>query len=184
MSVEFKLDDTQFNRRIAELAVVSSKGLQGAVKEAATRFTKSVVRNTPPMIAKTSPAQIKREWIARREKYFTKERRSKGKWLSKAEIKRLLAAKKKKLGREAAGWGRAVAELKTSVPAWVKRHPSGEGSILIRKGSDKYSITISNRVPYGQTLLQQRAEYSLAEVQRGLEGTIRVLKRKMIRQMK
>ena len=35
----------------------------------------------------------------------------------------VLQAKKKQLGREAAGWNAAARELKTSVPAWVKRLP-------------------------------------------------------------
>lgn len=177
-----KFDDAQLNRRIAEWAVVSRKGVREAVREAATRFTKAAIRNTPPMESKTSPAKARRAWVERLEANYEK-RFYKGKWRSKAEMKRILAAKKKQLGREAAGWLPAARELGAAAPAWVKRH-RGEGRILVRRSDDSYSVTLANAVPYGQSLLKLRAQFALGGVRRGLEGNIRAMKRKILRSLK
>lgn len=183
MNADVKVNDAEINRKIAQWAILCNKDMAQATRDVATRFTKAAVRNTPPMIAKSSPAQVKRAWLDRLEANYEK-RYYKGKWLSKAEMRQVIKAKTKQLGRMAAGWNAAARELKASVPAWVKRHSAGEGGMSVQKGADSYSITVSNRVPYGTPLLRRRAEYALASVKRGLDGSLRALKRKLIRSMR
>ena len=177
------MDDVEINRKIAEWAVLCRKDMGQATRDVATRFVKAAVKNTPPMIAKTSPSVTRNNWIAKIEANYEK-RFYKGKWLSKAEMKQVIKGKLKQLGRMAAGWNAAVRELGTSVPAWVRRHSTGEGRITIRQTENTYTLTVTNSVPYGQPLLQRRAEYALAGVKRGLNGSMRAIKRKILRSMR
>ena len=42
-------------------------------------------------------------------------------------------------------------------------------------------ITVTNSVPYGEELLRIRSNYVLQTVNRGMDGTLRAMKRKLIR---
>lgn len=184
MSANVTINDAELQRKIGQLAILSGKGIDDAVRQVASRFVKAAVRNTPPMILRISPGQAKREWTARVTANYTKMPVVNGKRLSPSEMKRVLAQKKKQLGREAAGWNAAAAQLKTKVPAWVKRH-SGEGSCIIRQGRHgKVEISISNSVPYGQDILRIRSRFVLQSVKQVLDGTLRALKRKLIRSVR
>lgn len=184
MSAGVTINDVEINRKIAEWAVVCNKDMEQATRDVATRFVKAAVRNTPPMMTKTSPAQAKRDWTARVEANYAKKPFVLGKWLSKPEMRRVLQAKKKQLGREAAGWNAAARELKTSVPAWVKRHSAGEGHITICKDGESCTITVANSVPYSQDFLRRRAEFALNMVKHGLNASLRVLKKRILRSMR
>lgn len=181
--MQVNIKDEELDRKIAAWAVVSGKGLEGAVREIAGRFVKAAIRNTPPMIARSSPAQAKREWTARVVANYEKKPYVRGQWLSKAEMRRELAAKKRQLGREAAGWNQAAAELNIKPPAWVKRH-SGEGACRIVAQGSSYSISVRNSVPYGQDLLQHRANFTLGTVKAGLNGSLRAMKQKLLRSIR
>ena len=184
MSVHVTIQDAEIQRKIGKLAILTQKGIDDAVRQVAGRFVKAAVRNTPPMILRISPGQAKREWTARVEANYAKMPVVRGKRLTPAEMKQELNKKKKQLGREAAGWNAAAEQLNTKLPAWVKRH-SGEGSCIIRKGRSEFvSITITNSVPYGQDILRIRSRFVLQSVNQGLDGTLRALKRKLIRSVK
>lgn len=184
MSTHVTINDAELQRKIGKLAILSGKGMEDAVRQVASRFVKSAVHNTPPMILRISPGQAKREWTARVTANYTKMPVVNGQRLTPAEMKRILAQKKKQLGREAAGWNAAAEQLKTKLPAWVKRH-SGEGSCIIRQSSNgKTTIIITNSVPYGQDILRIRSRFVLQTVKQGLDGTLRALKNKLIRSVK
>lgn len=180
MSVHVNIQDAGFQRKIAQLAILSQKGIDDATRQVASRFVNSAVRNTPPMILRKSPAQAKREWTAR----VTASHRIpvvRGKHLKPAEMKRELNKKKKQLGREAAGWKSAAEQLKSKLPAWVERH-SGEGSCTIKKSSGgRTVITMTNSVPYGEKILSIRSIFVLKKVNAGLAGTLRAIKRNLIK---
>ena len=55
---------------------------------------------------------------------------------------------KKDVGTLSAGWVAAAAQLGVSIPAWVKRHGSSRGDILITHTPDVFRIAISNAVPF------------------------------------
>ena len=184
MSVNVTIQDAELQRKIGKLAILSGKGMEDAVRQVASRFVKAAVHNTPPMILRISPGQAKREWTTRVTANYTKMPIVNGKRLTPTEMKRVLAQKKKQLGREAAGWNDAARQLNSKIPAWVKRH-SGEGSCIIRQSSNgKTSITITNSVPYGQEILRIRSRFVLQNVKQGLDGTLRALKNKLIRSVK
>ena len=178
--ISVNIKDDELDRKVAAWAVVRGKGLEGAVREVAGRFVRAAIRNTPPMVARSSPAQAKREWTARVVANYEKKPYVRGQWLSKAEMRRELAAKKKQLGREAAGWNQAAAELNIKPPAWVKRH-SGEGACRFVSRDSSYSISVCNSVPYGQDLLRHRADFTLRSVKAGLDGSLRAMKKKLLR---
>ena len=180
MSVHVTINDTELQRKLAKFAILSQKGLDEATRAVASRFTKAAVGNTPPMILRQSASQAKAEWTAKLMANYEKKRFVRGAWVSKAEMKKLLAAKKKQLGREAAGWKAAAEQLNAKIPAWVRRH-SGEGSCIIRTSGARVTITVTNSVPYGDELLRIRSNYVLQTVNRGMDGTLRAMKRKLIR---
>lgn len=179
-----KIQDADFNAKMAQLIVLQQKGVEETVKDVAKRFVKQVVRNTPPMIASQSPAATKRAWEQKITADYEKTRYHAGKWHSKAEIRKVINAKKKKLGRMASGWMKAVAQLKATVPAWVKRHGDNEGYCRVMTTDKSCVIIIGNYVPYGKGLLKPRAEYSLRTVKRGIEGNLRAMKKRLLRSVR
>ena len=58
------MDDAEINRKIAEWAVLCRKDMGQATRDVATRFVKAAVKNTPPMIAMTSPSVTRINWMA------------------------------------------------------------------------------------------------------------------------
>lgn len=181
MKLEVKINDDELTKKLHQWAILSKKGLDGAARDVAARFVRAAIRNTPPMISTSSPAQVKRAWVAKLTENYEKTPFVHGRWLSKAEMKRVLTAKKKQLGREAAGWNKAAQELNVKPPAWVKRH-SGEGSCKVVQTENSVSVTVTNRVPYGQVFLRKRAEFTLVSVRAGLDAAMRAIKKKILRE--
>ena len=136
------------------------------------------------MISNKSASVAKREWEQKLSENYQNKPYVRCSWLSRAEMKRVLQAKKKQLGRMAAGWLIAAELLQAKVPAWVKRHGNKEGVCRVVRSADKFSVTVANSVPYGMGLLQPRAAFALKRVQQGIEGNLRVMKRKLLRSIK
>lgn len=184
MSASVTVDTSGINRRLAQLAILGRKGIAEAVKDGAKRFAYTAVKNTQPMSLETTPALAKAEWQGRVTHYFETHRLTKKGYRKYAEVKRLLAAKKKRLGRQAAGWNAAVSALGSKAPAWVKRHGESESACHIRIQGDRVHIILTNKVPYNETMTHIRARFALRRVERGFDANLRVLKRKLLRKVR
>lgn len=182
MSASVTVNTSGINRRLAQLALLGRKGIAEAVKDGAKRFATAAVKNTQPMSLETTPATAKAEWQGRVTHYFETHRLTKKGYRKYAEVRRLLASKKKQLGRQASGWNAAVSVLGVKVPAWVKRHGSGESSCQVHTQGERIRIILTNKVPYNETMTRIRAQFALRRVERGLDANLRVLKRKFLRQ--
>lgn len=182
MSAKVKVNSASLDRKLAKFAILTQRSIEEATREGAKRFIGNAIRNTMPMILSKSPSTAKNEWTNRITHYFTTKRLTKKGWRKYSEIKRMLTAKKKKLGREAAGWNAAAQELKaTRIPAWVKRHGGAEGRCVIRHKGNFITITVTNSVPYNEDMTLRRAVYALAKTERGFEGNLRTIKNKLIK---
>lgn len=132
MSATVTINSASLDRKLAKFSILGQKTLNEALTEGARRFTTQTVRNTMPMILSKNPSAVKSEWTNRIVHHFETHRLTKKGWRKDAELRKLLTAKKKKLGREAAGWNAAAQDLQaTRIPAWVKRHGTEEGSCRI-----------------------------------------------------
>ena len=182
MSATVTINSASLERKLAKFAILGQKTLDEALTEGARRFTTQAVRNTMPMVLSKNPSQVKAEWTTRVTHHFETHRIAKKGYQSDASLRRMLAKKKKSLGREAAGWNAAAVELKANrIPAWVKRHGTGEGSCRITRRKDRITIIITNSVPYNEAMTMRRAAFVLDKVERGFAGNLRALKRKLIR---
>ena len=182
MSATVTINSASLDRKLAKFAILGQKSLEDALIEGARRFTTQAVRNTMPMILTKNPSTAKSEWTNRVTHYFATHRITRKGYRKDAALRRLLAKKKKSLGREAAGWNAAAVELKANrIPAWVKRHGTGEGSCRITRKKDRITIIITNSVPYNEAMTMRRAAFVLDKVERGFAGNLRALKRKLIR---
>ncbi|MBR2145252.1 MAG: hypothetical protein IJ956_06910 [Akkermansia sp.] len=182
MSATVTINSASLDRKLAKFAILGQKTLDEALTEGARRFTTQSVRNTMPMVLSKNPSQVKAEWTTRVTHHFETHRITKKGYQSDASLRRMLAKKKKSLGREAAGWNAAAVELKANrIPAWVKRHGTGEGSCRSTRKKDRITIIITNSVPYNEAMTMRRAAYVLDKVERGFAGNLRALKRKLIR---
>ena len=182
MSATVTINSASLERKLAKFAILGQKTLDEALTEGARRFTTQAVRNTMPMVLSKNPSQVKAEWTTRVTHHFETHRITKKGYQSDASLRRMLAKKKKSLGREAAGWNAAAVELKANrIPAWVKRHGTGEGSCRITRRKDRITIIITNSVPYNEVMTMRRAAFVLDKVERGFAGNLRALKRKLIR---
>ncbi len=185
MSAKVIINSSSLDKKLAKMAILGKKGMEDAVRDGAKRFISNAVRNTLPMILTSTPGAAKAEWTNRVTQHFTTHRITKKGWRKDAELRKLLAAKKKKLGREAAGWNAAAQELKaTRIPAWVKRHGGAEGRCVIRHRGHFITITVANSVPYNEEMTMRRAVFALRKTERGFEGNLRALKSKLIRSVK
>lgn len=178
-----KVDDSGMMGKIAKLALLTRKGVEETARQIAGRFIRTAVRNTPPMIIRITPTQAKREWATRVTANYENKPYVKGRWLSRREMRRILKEKERQLGREAAGWNAAAQQLNATVPAWVKRH-SGEGSCLIRRSGTHLVISVTNSVPYNEEMTRRRAQFALSKTEAGLDGNLRVLKRRLLRSLR
>lgn len=184
MSAKVTINSSSLDKKLAKMAILGQKGMEDAVRDGAKRFISNAIRNTLPMILTSSPGTAKAEWTNRVTQHFTTHRLTKKGWRKDAELRKLLAAKKKKLGREASGWNAAAQELKaTRVPAWVKRHGGAEGRCVIRLRGNFITISVTNSVPYNEEMTMRRALYALHKTERGFEGNLRALKRKLFRDL-
>jgi hypothetical protein len=67
-----------------------------------------------------------------------------------------------RVGILTAGFNLAAAALGFSLPAWIKKHGNEGGVVRIVRGHGFYTITITNRVPYGgKNDLSRRMAYVL-----------------------
>lgn len=181
MSATVTINSASLVRKLAKFAILGQKSLEDALIEGAKRFTTQAVRNTMPMVLSKNPSAVKSEWTTRITRHFETHRITKKGYQSDASLRRMLAKKKKSLGREASGWNAAAVELKANrIPAWVKRHGTGEGSCRITRKKDRITIIITNSVPYNETMTMRRAAFVLDKVERGFAGNLRALKRKLI----
>lgn len=178
--MQVKVQDTAFNALMAQLILLQHKGIKETTRDVAKRFVRQVVRNTPPMIANQSPSATKRAWEQKITSDYEETRYFAGKWYSKSEIHQIINAKKRQLGRMAAGWLKAVEQLQTPAPAWVKRHNSDEGYCRVQIREASCLIIVGNSVPYGRGLLEWRADYSMRRVRQGIEGNIRAMKKRLL----
>lgn len=123
MSAKVIINSSSLDKKLAKMAILGKKGVEEATRDGAKRFISNAARNTMPMILSSSPSTAKAQWINRVTQHYNTHRITKQGWRKDAELRKLLADKKKKLGREASGWNAAAQELKaTRIPAWVKRH--------------------------------------------------------------
>ncbi len=184
MSAKVTINSTSLDRKLAAMAILSQRTLKDCVRDGAKRFIKQAVRNTAPMHMTKSPSQAKRDWEQKRTKHYEDKRLTKSGYRKYAEVKRILAAKKKKLGRSAGGWNAAAVALDSKSPAWVKRHGSSEGRYTEQIKKDRVLIRVTNSVPYNAAQNMKRAIYALRRVERGFNGNLRVMKRKLIRSIR
>ncbi len=185
MSATVTINSTALQRKLATLAVLSKKDMPELLREAAKRFVQNAVRNTPPMILNSAPSTAKKEWTTRVTRYFEAHRITERGYRKDAELCKLLAAKKRKLGREAAGWNAAANDLKAKrIPSWVARHGQAEGYCNAYRRGDRYTIIVTNRVPYNEEMTRKRAEFALERTERGYDGAIKALKSKLIRSLR
>lgn len=185
MSATVTIRAEGLERKLARFALLSRKDLSEAVEEGARRFISAAVRNTMPMILSQSPAAARREWQGRITHYFETHRVTRKGYRKEDKLRRLLSHKKKALGREAAGWNAAANRLKASrMPAWVKRHGESEGRCLIRRSGTHLVISVTNSVPYNEEMTRRRAQFALSKTEAGLDGNLRVLKRRLLRSLR
>ena len=185
MSAGVTVNSASLDRKLAQLALLGGKGMEEALRDGAKRFASTAIRNTMPMMLSSTPAAAKKEWEGRVSLHFETKRLTKKGYRKDAEVRRLLAAKKKTLGREASGWNAAAQALSaTRVPAWVRRHGTGEGGCRITRKGDRLTIIVTNSVPYNEGMTARRAAFALAKVERGFKGNLRHIKRKLLRSVK
>lgn len=178
------VDTQELQRKLAKLAILSQRGIAECVQDGAKRFITKAVKNTMPMILRESPGTTKKNWAAKISQYLETHRKTPKGYRRRADVQRHLTYKLKQLGREASGWNAAAQALKVGVPAWVKRHGCSEGAFHQETRKDSARITVTNSVPYNEDMTQRRAEYALQVVNRGLDGNLRAIKRKLLRSFK
>lgn len=67
-----------------------------------------------------------------------------------------------RVGMLAAGFNAAAKQLGVPLPQWIKRHGTNRGSVSVKRSFGHFTITISNRVKYGnQNDLPRRMRYVL-----------------------
>ena len=132
-----------------------------------------------------SPAATRRQWQERITKHYETHRVTKDGYRKYSVVRKIISAKKKKLGREAAGWNAAAQALNaTRIPAWVSRHGTSEGSCSFIKTGQHLVLTLRNSVPYNERMTRERAEFALRKVTQGFDNNLRVLKKKLLRQIR
>ncbi len=185
MPATVSINSASLDRKLAKMAILGKKSIEEAVRDGAKRFISNAIHNTMPMILTSSPGAARNQWVNRVTHYFATHRVTKKGWRKDAELRKLLAAKKKRLGREAAGWNAAAQELNAArIPAWVKRHGGSEGRCVVRRKGNFITITVANSVPYNEEMTMRRAVFALRKTERGFEGNLRALKSKLIRSVK
>jgi len=185
MSAKVIINSTSLDRKLAAMAILTQRSLIDCVNDGAKRFVVAAIRNTAPMILSKSPSLAKREWIQKLTHHYETHRLSSKGYRKYNDVKKIIAAKKKKLGRSASGWNAAARVLKARSPAWVRRHGSTEGFCRrLRRPNNGIRIEVTNSVPYNQGQTLTRAVYALRRVERGFDGNLRALKRKMIRSVR
>lgn len=95
-----------------------------------------------------------------------------------SEVRRLVRAKKGKVGRLAAGWNAAAASVNLRPPAWISRMGTGEGAAVYRHSGWRYVATYTNRVPYDQQHMQTVAASALRYAENGMKRQTNAMEKK------
>ena len=81
------------------------------------------------------------------------------------------------------GWRKSYDKLKApapAMPAWIKRHPAGQGGIRFKISKTGLAVTLSNRVSYYPKDTIARIDQAVSRTKRGLEKQLEyMLKRKI-----
>jgi hypothetical protein len=107
--------------------------------------------------------------------------------VSKVKMRRIYRAEIKKVGWLAGGWNRAAMALGagTKIPAFVRRHASAPGSVVIDFQPARLRIVLVNQVKYADYVggLQRRAGFALRKradaMQRQIPRLIRLAEREL-----
>jgi len=98
-----------------------------------------------------------------------------------------LAAYKKKIiahvGLLASGWNAAAEKLGVKLPAWVRRHGTGHGSVQVKTDGFNISITVNNEVKFVGDVkdYDRRVEWAFKNQIRKMDREADFLMRKAIR---
>lgn len=104
---------------------------------------------------------VEKIWDERTQRRFAAKRKKLSRggksafYVSNPKLIKAIAARKKNIGKLAAGWAAAAEKLNVKLPAWIKRHGTARGAVLLRLGRMSYSVRIQNDVPYGDALQLQ-----------------------------
>jgi len=80
-----------------------------------------------------------------------------------------------RVGMLAGGFNAAAKQLGVPLPAWIKRHGTSRGAVTIKRSRGHFTITISNRVKYGnQNDLPRRMRYVLQSDKRKKRIVMRI----------
>jgi hypothetical protein len=94
------------------------------------------------------------------------------------QLRALVRELKSHVGRLASGWLSAAQQLGVRAPAWISRHGTGRGSIVMHLNSPRYTIDMTCNVPANVDMseMERRLNYAQlftrARVKRAIEGTI------------
>ncbi len=86
----------------------------------------------------------------------------------------------KKVGKLASGWNAAAEGLGYKAPAWIRRHGSSRGDVLLQLEGDDMHVTISNQVKFAGSVkgLQRRVQSALDMQARAMERRVSYVQRK------
>lgn len=99
-----------------------------------------------------------------------------------------LAAYKKvilaKVGLLASGWNAAAAKLGVRLPAWVSRHGTGRGAVVVKVTPTSFSVTVSNEVKFveGVKDYERRVKWAIRSQERKIDRRADFLLKKAIRE--
>lgn len=98
--------------------------------------------------------------------------------VSRTSFQRYLAYIFPHVGIYASGFNAAASQLGAkSVPDWVLRHGTANGSIRIQEGADSFTVTMSDDVPFGQADTARRMQsvlgYRASALDRAMPHVIR-----------
>ena len=177
------MDDAAMHQELEKLERASATAGRRCVGEAARQFVEEAICHTPPMMRQHTPNQGRRDWLKKIERNY-KKRYYRGKWRGRKAMQSIIQEKLRRVGRMAAGWNAAASLLGAKTPGWVKRHGKKEGRVDVQETSEKFTLTVTNDVPYGKRELRRRAMSVLEGVKRGVDRMRRAIKRKILRSMR
>lgn len=96
-----------------------------------------------------------------------------------ADYQRFTKVLQKNVGILASGWNAAAIKLKVSVPAWVKRHGDGGGSIEIVEARGSFRLVLSNEVQFVGNVkdyerrIQKAIDYQARKLDRQIDHLVK-----------
>jgi hypothetical protein len=178
MSMTISLDTSRFDRALRDWKLFARQSGKEIVTEAARGFIKRVVAVTPPSSGTANkaaqkagettikadlaklfiPVQLKGKFPERwpdLAKLHDAARTNRGRVRATQRYfvdQRKLAALQKvlisRVGLLAAGWNAAAEKLGVSLPAWIRRHGTGNGFVEIVVSPKGITVTMRNAVPF------------------------------------